>query len=197
MGPEIGWKKNIRPKIRFNDPESTEQNHGIIGFRPNSAARFVPPEIGWKKFFRPKSRVWGTFRPQSAARFVPPKIGWTPSQPQDLGWCFFRPNSGGAFCALDFGPNPIQPPALNISSISDVYHNSLELHFITRGQDLKLEIYEYNLVNTYDHSAAYCTLHRRGVQINILSYINASKAWIHHYLVALKPNIHTIFKYII
>ena len=28
---------------------------------------------------------------------------------------------------------------------------------------LKLEIYDKNLVNTYDHSAAYCTLRRRGI----------------------------------
>jgi hypothetical protein len=164
MGPEIGWKKN-RPKSGLNDPELIEQKLSktlILSFGPKSHSRNVPPEIGWF-FFRPESRVWGTFRPKSAARFVPPKIGRTSPQPQDLGWVFVRPNSGGAFCALDFGPNPIQPSALNISSISDVYHNSLELHFIAREQDLKLEIYDKNLVNTYDHSAAYCTLRRRGI----------------------------------
>jgi len=36
------------------------------------------------------------------------------------------------------------------------------LKIITREQDLKLEIYDNNLVNTYDHSAAYCTLRRLG-----------------------------------
>ena len=65
----------------------------------------------------------------------------------EIGWFFFVLNPAWK--------------ALNISSISDVYHNSFELHFITREQDLKLGIYDNNLVNAYDHLAAHCTLRRR------------------------------------
>ena len=40
--------------------------------------------------------------------------------------------------------------------------NTFEPHFITREQDLKLEICYSSLVKTYDNSEAYCALRRRG-----------------------------------
>ena len=65
------------------------------------------------------------------------------------------------------------------------------LKIITREQDLKLEIYDNNLVNTYDHSAACAVLCAVvAYRSTYCTYINASKAWIHqyYYLVALKQN---------
>ena len=44
-----------------------------------------------------------------------------------------------------------------------MFTTTLLSYILSREQDLKLEIYDKNLVNTYDHSAAYCTLHRRGI----------------------------------
>ena len=45
-----------------------------------------------------------------------------------------------------------------------MFTTTLLSYILSRGeQDLKLEIYDKNLVNTYDHSAAYCTLRRRCV----------------------------------
>ena len=44
-----------------------------------------------------------------------------------------------------------------------MFTTTLLSYILSREQDLKLEIYDKNLVNTYDHSAAYCTLRRRGI----------------------------------
>ena len=41
-----------------------------------------------------------------------------------------------------------------------MFTTTLLSYILSREQDLKLEIYDKNLVNTYDHSAAYCTLRR-------------------------------------
>ena len=44
-----------------------------------------------------------------------------------------------------------------------MFTTTLLSYILSCEQDLKLEIYDKNLVNTYDHSAAYCTLRRRGI----------------------------------
>ena len=156
-------KKN-RPKSGLNDPELIEQKLSktwILSFGPKSHSRNVPPEI-CLFFFRPKSRVWGTFRPKSASRtFCTPRDRLNPTSTPGfrLLFFFFVRTRGARFVHRRSARIPFSPQLWTYHQYQ-MFTTTLKLHFITRAQDLKLEIYDNNLVNTYDHSAAYCTLRR-------------------------------------
>ena len=121
MGLEIGSKSFFRPKSRPKTPESINRKPMDIdswSYKPHS--RHVFPEIGgffWSAFCTPQDRLDPTSTP--GFRLI-----------------FFVLNRGARFvhCGI------IQFTILNIPAIFDVSRTHSQPHFVTHGQDLKLEI---------------------------------------------------------
>ena len=120
----------FRPKIRSADPESIARIRKFKLLILTQLRVLYPRRWAEKK---KSSYVQGQ-------RYSPSQLSYAFCTPQDrLGSIstpghrlifFFRPKSGGAFCAPEFGPWT-KPPALDTSSIWDVYRNTFALSFIT------------------------------------------------------------------
>ena len=176
-------KKKNRPKIRSADPESIARIRKFELFILSQTRGLYPPRSAEKKkiILYPGSEVQSVLTQLRV--LYPPRSAGTHLNPRISADFFFRPKSGGAFCAPEFGPKTM-PPALDPSSIWDVYRNTFALSFIAHGcigswiRNLLQQLSE----NLWSFICVLCFAPLWSLdEYVVLKYLNTYKAWTRQY----------------